>query len=395
MNHSHRTRLRRTQQLSAAGMILGVSLLAACAGEPPASAGDSDATDHAEPLDEDFDLDALIEAAQEEGPITIYDNTSQVEGMAEAFAEEYGIGATGVKVDASEALEMVTREAQSGNVVGDVVAIPDIPAMDNQLLPNDFVHTYVPEPVEEDIEEGMRDPLVLVTDPSFWTYNDEVHETCPITNMWELTEPEWSGMVAFEDPVGHNGTLDWYSQLSQFGEEELRTAYEAQFGEELDSEYETAAEEWVSRMASNSPILTGSSEEASEAVGAPGQDDPPMALISSAKYRNIDDQGYYHAVCEGLDPWAGRAVPKAISIASETESPHAARLYIHYVLTQEGIAPQIEDGKISSNQSIEQPEDPSDVGQHIDELFFFDNTGLDEDWANREAWQDLWRTSSD
>lgn len=389
MNHSH-----RAHQLSAAGMILGVSLITACAGEPPASAGDSEASDHSESIDEDFDMEELIEAAQDEGPITIYDNTSKVEEMAEAFSEEYGIEATGVKLDASEALEMVTREAQSGNVVGDVVAIPDIPAMNNQLLPHDFVYTYVPEPVEEDIEEGMRDPLVLVTDPSFWTYNDEVHETCPITNMWELTEPEWSGKVAFEDPVGHNGTLDWYSQMSQFGEDELRAAYEAHFDEELDSEHETAAEEWVSRMASNSPILTGSSEDASEAVGAPGQENPPMALISSAKYRNIEDQGYHHAVCEGLDPWAGRAVPKAISIASETENPNAARLYIHYVLSQEGISPQIEDGKISSNQSIEQPEDPSDVGQHIEELFFFDNTGLDEDWENREDWQDLWRTSS-
>ncbi len=171
MNSSHRTHAsRRPLSLSALGL-LGITLLASCAGEAPASS--ADAPDHAEPIDEDFDLDALIEAAQEEGPITIYDNTSQVEGMAEAFSEEYGIEATGVKVDASEALEMVTREAQSGNVVGDVVAIPDIPAMNNQLLPNDFVYTYVPEPLEEDIEEGMRDPLVLVTDPSFWTYNDE------------------------------------------------------------------------------------------------------------------------------------------------------------------------------------------------------------------------------
>ncbi len=385
-----------TRRLTAGGMILTVALLAGCAGQAPA--GDdadqsADATGQTSQVEEDFDLEELIAAAQEEGPITIYDNTSKVEEMAEAFTEEYGIEATGVKADASEALEMVTREAQAGNVVGDVVAIPDLPALKNQLLPNDFVYSWVPGDVVEDIDEGMRDPLVLVTDPSFFTYNDEVYDQCPISNIWELTEEEWNGKFASEDPVGHVGTLDWFSQMSQFGEEELRAAYEAHYGEELETEHDTAAEEWITRLAANDMILTNSSEEASEAIGATGQEDPPMGLISSAKYRNIDDQGYHHAVCEGLDPWVGRAVPKAITIATGTESPNAAKLWVHYVLSQEGIAPQIEDGKISSNQAIEQPEDPANVGDHLNEIFFFDNAGLDADWENREHFQDLWRTS--
>jgi iron(III) transport system substrate-binding protein len=240
----------------------------------------------------------------------------------------------------------------------------------------------------------MRDPLVMITDPSFFTYNSEVYNACPVDNVWQLTDQEWSGKFAIDDPVGSNATLDWFSQLSQFGEEELAQAYEDQYGEPLETEQDSATAEWVSRLAANSPIITKSSEEASEAVGALGQTDPPMGLMSSAKYRNIDEKGYALSVCEGLEPFTGRAAPKGIAIATGTESPHAAMLYVHYALTQEGIAPQIADGKISSNSAVAQPEDPAHTADHLDTLSFFDNAGLDSDWASRETWQDLWRVSA-
>src|SRR5690606_14432600 len=118
-----------------------------------------------------------------------------------------------------------------------------------------------------------------------------------------------------------------------------RDAYKEAFGEELKTDKASAAAEWVSRMAANQPILTKSSEEASEAVGATGQDDPPMALMSSAKYRNIDEKGYALGVCEGLVPWVGKASPKSLTIASGTKSPNAAKLFVHFALTQEGIDP--------------------------------------------------------
>lgn len=388
MTRLPRTALRRTTlpAVFAAGAIA----LVGCAGAAPESQSSSAAS----VTDEDFDLDALIAAAQAEGPITIYDSTSKIESMAEAFTETYGIEATGVKSDAAESIEKVTREAQADNIVGDVVAIADIPALQNQLMPNDFVFSWVPADLAPDLDPEMQDPLVMITDPSFWTYNTEVHDSCPVDNMWELTTPEYTGKVTFQDPVGNNGALDWYSQMAQFGEEELREAYVEQFGEELTTDLDSAAAEWVSRLAANSPVLTKSSEEASEAVGASGQSDPPVGLMSSAKYRNIDEKGYALGVCESMQPWAGEASPKALTIASGTEHPNAARLFVHFALTAEGIEPQIADGKISSNTTIEQPEDPADVGAHAERLFAFSSDGFDTDWADRETWQDLWRTAS-
>ena len=62
--------------------------------------------------------------------------------------------------------------------------------------------------------------------------------------------------------------------------------------------------------------------------------------------------------------------------------------------TQEGIEPQIADGKISTNSEIVQPEDPANVGELTDRIFTFDGSGVDTDWANREDWSDLWRMNS-
>ncbi|WP_159611086.1 ABC transporter substrate-binding protein [Glutamicibacter sp. JC586] len=371
------------------GLGLSALLFTGCAGQAPAAT-----TAPVAQSAEDFDLDQLISAAKAEGPITIYDSTSKVEDMAAAFTKAYGIKATGVKTDAAEAIEKVTREAQAGNVVGDVVAISDLPAVKNQLLPNNFVTNWVPADLAPNIDASMQEPLVMITDPSFWTYNTEAFNTCPATNIWDFTTEKFTKKVAFQDPVGDNGALDWYSQMAQFGDQQLRDAYKEAFGEDLVTDKDSAAAEWVSRMAANQPILTKSSEEASEAVGAGGQDDPPMALMSSAKYRNIEEKGYSLGVCEGLVPWVGKASPKSLTIASGSKSPNAAKLFVHFVLTQEGIEPQISDGKISANSSIKQPEDAAHVGKHLNEIFQFDNAGLETDWASREIWQDLWRTSA-
>lgn len=385
-------RIQTRNYTALTGVALGVLLLTGCAGGSPTN--NANAQTPTANVNEPLDLDKLIAAAKTEGPITIYDSTSKIESMAEAFTEKYGISATGVKADATEAIEKVTREAQAGNVIGDVVAISDLPAVKNQLLPNNFVYSWVPEDIKKDIDPAMTDPLVLITDPSFWTYNTEAYDSCPVSNIWDLTTEKYSGKVVFQDPVGDNGSLDWFSQMAGFGDEELRAAYREAFGEDLTTDKDSATAEWVSRLADNKPILTKSSEEASEAVGATGQAAPPIGLMASAKYRNIEEKGYALGVCETMVPWVGKAAPKGITIATGSKSPNAAKLFVHFALTEEGIEPQIADGKISSNGAITQPADPANVGKHQSQLFYFDNSGLDTDWGSREKWQDLWRTAN-
>ena len=153
------TRSRFATRMSAAVLVASFLTLVACSDDEEtddngAGNGDANAAVNTSQVDEDFDLDALIEAAEAEGPITIYDNTSKVETMAENFTAKYGIEATGVKVDASEAFEMVTREAESGNVQGDVIALPDMAALQAQLLPDEIVYSWIPGDLVDNIDES-------------------------------------------------------------------------------------------------------------------------------------------------------------------------------------------------------------------------------------------------
>ncbi len=48
--------------------------------------------------DKDFTLEALVEAAQKEGPLTVVDATGKIKKMAANFTAKYGIKTTGVKL---------------------------------------------------------------------------------------------------------------------------------------------------------------------------------------------------------------------------------------------------------------------------------------------------------
>ncbi|NLK67084.1 MAG: ABC transporter substrate-binding protein [Campylobacteraceae bacterium] len=342
-------------------------------------------------IDADFNLEKLIEAAKQEGSLTVYDNSSAVKKMAEAFEAKYGIKTTGVKVGTEDALGKIIEEGKSKNVQGDVIAFQDLAALTNILLPEGYVYSWVPADLQKDIDETQQNPLTLVNDPNFWSYNTEVYDSCPISNLWELTDKKWKNKVALEDPESAVKILDWFSQMEQFGEDEMREAYKEHFGK--DYKGKSASKEWVDMLAKNNPILTNSNEDISAAVGAPNQKEPPVGLMASSKFRNIETKGYKHGVCEGLKPWVGIAAPKNIVIATNSKNQNAAKLFVHFAMTEEGIKPQIGDGKYSANLSIVQPDDPSNSGKHRENVFFFKSEGASNDWKNREIVKDDWRIS--
>jgi iron(III) transport system substrate-binding protein len=343
-------------------------------------------------LAEDFDLDAMIEAAKAEPPINVYDSTGKIVEQAENFTTKYGVQATGTKIKAPESLEMVIREHQANNVQADVILLSDTPAAIAQLLPEGFAESWLPPDMVENIPPLYRDPLVVANDASVWAYNTEAYDTCPVTNIWQLTEPQWKGKVAMQDPLGKPTYDDWFNQMETHGDDQVAAAYKALYGKDLATDEGSATKAFVKALAQNAPLLTSSDDEASAAAGAPGQAEPFMALISSAKFRNNADLGYKLGICEGMDPWSGWLASKVGLIATGTDSPNASKLFIHYVLTDEGIAPQAIDGKRSSNMSLALPDDePSGVGDIWDQLQPYDASTAEADWDYREAWQEFWR----
>ncbi len=381
-----------------AGVAAALFALTACA--PPGGAGGQpavkdDKPDHqfaADESPEGFDLDELVAKAKEEGPITIYDQTGKVVQIAEAFTKKYGIEATGVKIE-TNVIEKVRTEGKSGNVIGDVLASAEIAGV-YSLVEDGLLTSWVPGDMFDKVPESARYPFLNLYETYAWTYNSAIFpDGCPVENIWELTEPEWKGRVSLMDPEKFAVIPIGWNQSARDHAEEFADAYEEYFGEERSGEESDAVHEWLMRLAENSPVVGKDAEAPSDAVGGEGQPDPAISLLPGAKYRNNADKGYAQAACTELKPYAGWIVPQSMTYAANTKSPNAAKLYIHFATSQEGMDFVMGDAKASFNPDIFPASDPYGLialGKE-GKLQAYSTAYLNDDFQKISEWLDYWR----
>lgn len=340
--------------------------------------------------EEAFDLNALIEAAKKEAPITVYNSSGKIVAQAKTFSEKYGVQATGIKANAPTTLEIVIREAQANNIKADVMILLDAPAGISQLIETGYAESWLPADLAKDIPEMFQNPLVVYQEPTVWSYNTALNDSCPITNIWQLTEAKWKGKVAMQDPLGKPSYTDWFNQLEVHADKKIADAYQAQYGKPLETSEDSATAAWVKAFAANGPLLTDSDGAAAESVGAPDAKENFVGMLSTAKFRDNKD-GMKLGLCTGLNPFSGWNYPSLGLIAKGTKSPNAAKLFIHYMMTEEGMAAQAIDGKMSTNKTVGLPDgEPSGVGKIADQIQSYDASTGKADWEARQDWQDLW-----
>ena len=338
------------------------------------------------------ELQTLIHAAQQEGPITIYAPSGKIVDTAKAFSQKYGVKAEGLKINGAAQLEKMTREYRANNVRGDVVLTGDPAAALAQLLPLGIVENWTPTDLANQIPAANRQPLLVYGDPVVWSYNTEVYSHCPVDNIWALTDPQWQRRVTLQDPLTKASYLDWFNQLEHHYDAQLAAAYQAHYGKPFDPKQGSATEVWVKAFAKNGPLPTDSDAPASEAVGAPGQKTPFIGLISTAKYRDVASGKLKMGICNTMQPFVGLSTPAFGLIASKTKNPNTARLLLHYLMTEEGIANQTVDGKVSGNPAIApNPKEASGVHHVANQVLQYSATEASADFDARQRWSDLWR----
>lgn len=339
---------------------------------------------------QDFDLDALLAAAKSEPPTSVYAVTGKIVGTAEAFSAKYGLNVTGKKVNEAGQIDLLIREGEAGNVAGSVSLASDASLIAGELIAQGLVESYLPADIAPHIAPANQNPLVVVNDPHVWAYNSDSHDTCPVSNVWQLTEPEWSGQVAFMDPLDTPPYADMFNQLAMGHDDKMAAAYEAHFGKPFDTGQGSATEAWVKAFAANRPLVA-SSDNASEAIGTKEQEKTFVGMLSVAKFRDNAGKGYALKICEGMQPFPGWLYPGVAVIASGTKSPATAKLFVHFLLTDEGISNQTIDGKVPSDTRLSLPaEEASGVGALLDQLMVWDLTQAAADLEARQDWQDLW-----
>lgn len=337
------------------------------------------------------DPKALLEKARGEPPMTVYAVTGKIVDTAAAFSKSTGLQVSGKKVSEAGQIELLIRENRAGMALGSVALAADTATLVAELLPKGIVTSYVPPDVVEALPKGARDPLVFVTDPHVWSYNAAVHKTCPVKNVWELTDPKWSRLVTMLDPLDKPAYADWFNQLEAHHDAAMAAAYQTHFGKPFDRSKGSATAAWVKALAANSPLVADSTAVAA-AVGAPDQKQPFFGMVPVAKFRDNIDKKFALAICTDIAPFAGWLYPSVAVIASGTKSPNTARLFIDYLLTTEGLAPQLIDGKVPTHPKITLPADePSGIGRQLDRMMAWTLASSDSDLGKRQDWQDLWR----
>jgi iron(III) transport system substrate-binding protein len=369
---------------------------AGASGAPPASAATAATTVAATAQVEQFDEAKLLEAAKKEPALVTLNNSGIVTQVAEAFTKKYGLQVKGTKANTPTQVQQVTREVQSGNVTLGVLSIEDGATVQAQLLAQGFVVNYVPSDLAPNIQKEWQNPLIQFFDGNVFTYNTEVG-SCPIKNVWDVTDPEWKGRFAWKDPLTTPQLLTWMSMLvSDEMPGKLEAAYKQKYGTDLKTTEKNAGYEWIKRVAANKPILTQADDDAASAVGAPGQKSPPVGLMSLAKHGEAPGKGQKLSVCKGIAPFWGYAYPRYAVIAKGTPSPNAAKLYVHFILTRDGTGPSIDDhGGIPALSTVT-PGKTEFVGTREDwqkNLTFLEPKFNQRAWDLSQALADFWRVN--
>jgi len=335
--------MKNTRKLLLLMLMIGALVFAACSAdtEEPATSDDANnsedtGSDSAENASEgnvlDFNLsdEELYEKAKEEGKVVIYAKGSKFKDVKTTFEEEYpGITVEPYKIDRIEIREKLTREHEAGVFNVDVVhtnAEPD-------LVAGGYIHPFKPEDIMEKFADGYQDseyPVhYLTVNPII--YNTEVYDEPPISNWWDLTEPEWKGKVLMNDPVSNATYSEMLVTIIQ-NADEMAEAYKEKYGEEIELTEENAGWEFIARFIENDPILMSSGEDIIESVGQPGQSDPPIGFSSSSKLRHIEQTGLPIDGIFDIKPRVSVMSSSVLYIANNAPHPHAAMLLARYTM---------------------------------------------------------------
>lgn len=319
-----------------------IGLLASCA-----------ATEEASELD-DLTGEELIVAAQAEGKVVVYSSTSRMKAAGELFTEKYGIEVEYTNLNDSQMIEKVFREV-GGNIAGaDFVLAQDSGRVFGQLINTGYLVNYVPVSMRDVIPVKYQSPLTHQLINKVFIFNSERGTAPVISNVWELTDPEWAGRVQFKDPALEGVNYNFLTMITNpEWSQKLAEAYQDHYGRPIQLTTENAGFEWIQAYFNNSLLLGNSDTRISENVGTKGQADTVMGLFVYSKKRYDASKDLALTPMTEINPFSGFYYPMFLQMTKNAQNPYAARLFIEFLLTEEGFAPWGRNvGSYSSNPTI-------------------------------------------
>jgi iron(III) transport system substrate-binding protein len=312
----------RWMRVSASAIVL---LVVACTTAPPAATPTP--APAAKPAGQ-ADANALYQAAKQEGEFNFYTtlNTNNGQPVVEKFMARY----PGVKVNynrqTSEKLEeIMNQEAKAGKLAWDVVEANEDVVV--RLIASSYLQAYTP-PVASQYPDNLKDATGMwVTDrinaqtPSL---NTNLVKPEDYPKAWDdLTKPTWKGRIAVEQ-----------------GNVLLFTATKTEWGADK------AVAFWKG-IAANQPSIRSGNTESAQLLAA---GEFPLAVnIYTGEPNRLAMQGAPTKVIP-LDPVFLQL--QLIGMGAKSTHPNAAKLFINWLLDDEGQRALTENGIVAARPDV-------------------------------------------
>jgi iron(III) transport system substrate-binding protein len=341
------------------------------------------------------DWAAIEEAARAEGKVVVYSNSSKIAKLIEPFQEMYpGIELAGADTD--DIHVKMSSEQTAGNVVGDVWFQSYGHILYGEFLPNQWLWSYVPPGVEFRWEVTEDRPFAIQRrSVDVIGYNQEIYpDGCPLTNWWELTEPELEGKFYMEDPISDSSTTAKVTLIVQYADE-FAEAYQKHYGRDWTTDPEYADDTpnagylYLKKLAKSQPGMQPGGDEVDAAFAALGMDPsvpPGFGWTGWSSYEDTLEGELAMAPCLGLEPGDGILKAAYLGIANKAPHPNAAKLFIKFALSEAGFEPWSAIGTYAPVVAVPVPEGMPPAEEMrlwpSDDLFAYQNMSPVRDfWA--------------
>jgi iron(III) transport system substrate-binding protein len=373
--------------------------------EPPLTANEEWAKANGfgpwQPAEDDW---AAIEAAAiQEGKVTVYANSSGVEDLPDAWYALY----PDIELDAADTDGIDTKmaaEQESGNVIGDVWYNSDGHILFGRFVPNQWMWWFVPRDVV--ILELTADyPFAIARHSTdVIGYNNKFYpDGCPITNIWQLTEPQYKGKFFMEDPVSDVSTMAKMATFVQ-NADGMAQAYQDLYGKAWDTDelaatdasglvVENAGYLWLKKVTYNDVIVLDDGDMVDAAFAGlelPEGEEPGFGFTGYSSYKDTLKGELNMAPCFGLNPVMGIFKTSFLGIANNAPHPNAAKLFIRFILSEEGYDPWNKIGTYPAVQGLPVHEDNMPLDELLTQVWEMDPIF---DWENVSKVRDFWAAS--
>jgi iron(III) transport system substrate-binding protein len=333
----------------------------------------------------------LVEAAKAEGKVVVYSATSRISAAGELFTAKYGIKVESTNLKDYELIEKVSKENSIGATGADFVLAQDGGRVMGELINLGYLYSYVPENMKDVIPAQYQEPLAFCVINKLFIFNNEVSTQEPFDNIWALTTPEWKGKFQFKHPFQESVNSNFLTTITKPEiSAQIATAYKNYFGKDIVLTTPNASYEWIKALYENDLIVTTSDTKTAESVGIKGQNKTENAgLFVYNKLRYVDSKNLALQAMFNVEPFNGFYYPIYALMCENAQNPAAAKLFIEFLLTEEGFTPWSKNiGTYSSNPNIaiHDNDHPVSFWENIlvseDPSFCFENRADVEEFLN-------------